>query len=73
MLDEFRESGDFLNDEDAPDAAEGAKGAVTQEDDLVFGMTPVQRFVLAVLFFLSMCMLGSFCLLITDKIVLPLF
>ena len=36
-------------------------------------MTPVQRFVLAVLFFLSMCMLGSFCLLVTDKIALPLF
>ena len=68
MLDDFRESGDFLED-DAPETpAEG----VTADDDLLFGMTPVQRFVLAVLFFLSLCLLGSFCLLITDKIALPL-
>ncbi|HFC08638.1 MAG TPA: hypothetical protein ENJ54_02105 [Chloroflexi bacterium] len=70
MLDDFRESGDFLEDED-PETS--AKAIGTAEDELLFGMTPVQRFVLAVLFFLSMCMLGSFCLLITDKIALPLF
>ncbi len=70
MLDDFRESGDFL-DEEEPEMA--AQSAEVVEDELLFGMTPVQRFVLAVLFFLSMCMLGSFCLLITDKIALPLF
>ncbi len=70
MLDDFRESGDFLDDEE-PEVSSPSAEAV--EDDLLFGMTPVQRFVLAVLFFLSMCMLGSFCLLVTDKIALPLF
>ena len=69
-LDDFRESGDFLEDEEPETSAPASK---TTEDELLFGMTPVQRFVLAVLFFLSMCMLGSFCLLVTDKIALPLF
>ncbi len=70
MLDDFRESGDFLDEEEPETAAQSTEAV---EDELLFGMTPVQRFVLAVLFFLSMCMLGSFCLLITDKIALPLF
>ncbi len=69
-LDDFRESGDFLEDEDPETSAPSPE---TTEDELLFGMTPVQRFVLAVLFFLSVCMLGSFCLLVTDKIALPLF
>ncbi len=72
MLDDFRDAGDFV-EEEMPDDLFDEDEAVAPEDDLVFGMTPTQRFVLAVLFFLSMCMLGSFCLLVTDKIALPLY
>ncbi len=68
MLDDFREAGDFLADEEEQETV-----TTTSNDDLFLGMTPTQRFVLAVLFFLSMCMLGSFCLLVTDKIMLPLY
>ncbi|NPA92528.1 MAG: hypothetical protein GXO56_02475 [Chloroflexi bacterium] len=68
MLDDFREAGDFLEDEEEPETM-----TTTSNDDLFLGMTPTQRFVLAVLFFLSICMLGSFCLLVTDKIMLPLY
>ncbi len=32
------------------------------------GMTPVQRFILAIMLFLMVCSLGSMCLLITGKI-----
>ncbi len=74
MLDDFRESGGFVEDDTqatSPDAETSAQNG--GGGDLLFGMTPTQRFVLAVLFFLSMCMLGSFCLLITEKIALPLF
>ncbi len=68
MLDDFREAGDFLEDEEEPETM-----TPSSNDDLFLGMTPTQRFVLAVLFFLSICMLGSFCLLVTDKIMLPLY
>ncbi len=71
MLDDFRDLGDF--EEEVEDEQSEEAHPVAEENDLVFGMTPVQRFVLAVLFFLSMCMLGTFCLLVTDKIALPLY
>ena len=69
MLDDFRDSGDFLEDEEAEISP---KSIEPEDNGLLFGMTPTQRFVLAMLFFLSMCLVGSFCLLVTDKIALPL-
>jgi hypothetical protein len=39
--------------------------------DMMFGLTPVQRFVIMLLIFLLTCVLGSLCLLITGRIVLP--
>ncbi len=81
MLDDFRDVGDFVEDdgmdhaydEEPFDDEDGEAEAVIAGDDLMFGMTPTQRFVLAVLFFLSMCLLGTFCLLVTEKIALPLY
>ncbi|HDD55550.1 MAG TPA: hypothetical protein ENG59_04850 [Chloroflexi bacterium] len=35
------------------------------------GMTPAQRFILALLFFLSATILSVFCLLVTGKVALP--
>ena len=67
MLDDFRDA-EFIEDDLFEEDAVNI-----QKDSLVFGMTSMQRFVLVVLFFLSMCMLGSFCLLVTDKIALPLY
>jgi len=72
MLDDFRDLGDF-DEEAAEEIAEEKARPVAAESHRVFGMTPVQRFVLVMLFFLSMCMLGTFCLLVTDKIALPLY
>jgi hypothetical protein len=37
------------------------------------GMTPFQRFIIVFLLFLISCVLVSFCLLLTEKIVLPFF
>ena len=37
------------------------------------GMTPVQRFVIAVMVLMMICILGSFFLVVTDKIYLPFF
>lgn len=52
--------------EDAPAQEKGSTG-------LFLGMTPVQRFVLVVMLFMMVCILGSFCLLVTNKISLPFF
>ena len=38
----------------------------------LFGLTPVQRFVIMLLIFIMTCVLGSLCLLMTGKVVLPM-
>ena len=37
------------------------------------GMTPAQRFVIGLILLMSACILSAFCLLVTEKIVLPFF
>jgi hypothetical protein len=37
------------------------------------GMTPFQRFIIIFLLFMLVCVLGSFCLLVTEKIIPPFF
>jgi hypothetical protein len=39
----------------------------------LLGMTPVQRFILALMLFFMVCLLGGFCLIITERVVLPFF
>jgi hypothetical protein len=70
MLDDIREQADgdyFLEDDD---------------DDFVpppppkrhfLGMTPGQRFVIAIMLFIITCILSSFCLLVTETVVPPIF
>ena len=69
MLDDFRNEdlGVFTDETTAPELSEEPQ---PQQDFL--GMTPVQRFVLAVMFFFSMFLLGAVCLLVTQRIWLPL-
>lgn len=65
MLDNLRdEAGQspFFQEEESPQPEEQSKS-------LFLGLTPVQRFVLALMLFLMTCVLGAFCLLITEKIV----
>ena len=67
MLDDFRDvDADLFDDTEALDAETQAE----LRDFL--GLTPVQRFVLAVMFLLMICLLGSMCLLVTGRIWLPL-
>jgi hypothetical protein len=37
------------------------------------GMTPVQRFIIVLMLFFMTCLLGGFCLIITERVVLPFF
>ncbi len=37
----------------------------------LFGMTALQRFILAIMLFIITLLVGSFCLLVTERVVLP--
>lgn len=73
MLDDLREQAgdmDFLtDDEESYEYTENPTASPT----LIMGMTPVQRFIIAVLAMLMTCIMGTFCLLLTEKIALPFF
>lgn len=70
---------DFLNDDDE---IRSFLEEIEEEDQTIsvrrqpetgfMGMTPFQRFVVSVLFLLMVLITGSFCLLITGSISLPL-
>jgi hypothetical protein len=73
MFDNLREQADstpFYEDEaaflgtptQAPAARRRAGGG------LLLGMTPMQRFIVAVMLLIAICALGSMCLLITGRI-----
>lgn len=76
MLDDFRnasssliEDGDsdveFYDPGDLDDDSEESSGG------LIFGMTPPQRFVIAVMVLMIVCVLGAGCLILTERMVLP--
>ncbi len=68
MLDDFREQADasmMFEDEESPTLEE------TQRQRPFLGMTPVQRFVIALMLLVIACVLSAFCLIVSEKIVLP--
>jgi len=72
MLDDLREQADnavFLEDE--PDFFDVEQGG--PEQTLFLGMTPVQRFIIAVMAMMMVCILSTFCLLVSERIALPFF
>lgn len=76
MLDDLRN--------DAKSSFEDTPDPLQDENDLAqltprrrqrppfLGMSPAQRFLLALLLFLMVCVLGAFCLIVFEKIVLPI-
>ena len=69
MLDDLRNSA-AASPEPTPNDDELASRKKTPEPFL--GMTPVQRFILVLMLFLMSCVLGTFCLIVFNKIVLPI-
>jgi hypothetical protein len=72
MLDDLRNSS-FMDEEEPQEEKEerarqksyrGGKGPF-------LGMTAPQRFVLVLMLFFMVCLLGSFALILTEKVVLP--
>jgi hypothetical protein len=74
MLDEFREQAStspFI-EEDVEEIYEEVKPARTTERRFL-GMTAAQRFVIALMILMMTCFLGVLTLVVTEKIVPPIF
>jgi len=68
MLDDFRQqanASEFLDEEEAPQFEE------TEQPRKFLGMTPAQRFVIALMLLMITCLLSTFCLLVTEKVIPP--
>ena len=71
MLDDLREDADFIEDDDQLVRQKRRASAGVGAQTGFLGMTAQQRFVLAVMILLMVCILGSFFLLITGSVALP--
>ena len=73
MLDDLREQAsepDFFGEEDSPaNYVDESKTGFSPK--LFLGMTPIQRFVIAIMILLMACVMGSFLLLVTEKVYFP--
>ena len=72
MLDDLRNSS-FMDEEEPQEEKEevAVKRPSRRKKGEFMGMTAPQRFVLVLLLFFMVCLLGSFALILTEKIVLP--
>lgn len=72
MLDDLRNSSSFLEDEPTPEP-EPVQPRIERrpKKETFLGLTAQQRFILSLLLFLIVCMVGTFGLLISGSISLP--
>lgn len=72
MLDDFREQGSsFFDDDEEPkdQEAEEVEETAPRSRGNLLGMTPAQRFLIALLLLIITCLLSAFCLLVTQRVV----
>jgi len=73
MLDDLRKNAsdnEFLDEIDE-DFDYGYKLSSSSRAKTFLGMTPIQRLVIAVMILLMACVMGSFLLLVTEKVYFP--
>ena len=75
MFDNLRDDNDpaFYEEDDTIFPEENAKMSVAvvpkrKSSGKLLGMTPIQRFIIAVMLLLVVCMLGTMCLFLTGRI-----
>jgi len=75
MLDDLRNTASSAPEEPvAPELVpSGIPPARQGTRPLFLGMTAAQRFVIVLMMFIMTCILGTFCLIVTEKIVPPFF
>ena len=76
MLDDLRNSSDSLIEDDNSEVEFYDPGDLDDDSGdtgggLIFGMTPPQRFVIALMVLMIVCVMGAGCLILTERIVLP--
>jgi hypothetical protein len=67
MLDDLRQQASELFDQEEPPAPQAAPRPPTR----LLGMTPFQAFIVALMLLVITCLLSSFCLLATGRVVPP--
>lgn len=76
MLDDLRNSAassSFQPEEEPTPSPSERPGSGPRKASTFLGMTASQRFVVALLVLMMTCVLGTFLLLVTEKIALPFF
>jgi hypothetical protein len=75
MLDDLRNSSTFIDEEEElQDQEESVRRYPTRRRKEPFlGMTAPQRFVVSLLLFMMVCVVGAFALMLTEKMVMPFF
>lgn len=77
MFDNLRqksaEQAEFLNDDAPPPPSKPPKAPRPRRSGGGIGISPAQRFLLALMLFLNVTVLGCFALIVFEKIALPLF
>lgn len=75
MLDDLRNSSSFIDDEEPPHEPEPPRRRSTrrQANGVFMGMTAPQRFVLSLMLFFMVCLLGVLALVASGSIVIPGF
>jgi hypothetical protein len=75
MLDDLRNSSSFIDEEDNQKTAEAQNTTLRteyhQEKSSFLGMTAQQRFILSLILFIMVFILGVFALVVSGSIVLP--
>ncbi len=73
MLDDFRKQADdsSLFEEKPAEQDTSVPEAPAKKTGYFLGMTPAQRFIIAVMLLVLTCMLSAVCLLVTEKVVPP--
>jgi hypothetical protein len=76
MLDDLRNSAasSYLDEEPIPEAPEPSPGKKKKkkEDARFLGLTAPQRFIVVLLLMMMTCLLGTFVLILTGKVWLPI-
>ena len=76
MLDDLRNSAvEPYKEESAPsgESVPPPRRRSRNPESHFLGMTAPQRLIIAIMLFMMVCLLGSFCLILTDKVWLPFF
>ena len=71
MLEDLRDDADFVDEGDELGYEDHESADAASAQSQILGMSPQQRFVIAIMLLMMVCILGSFFLLITGSVAIP--